>query len=246
MSGTIPPPMAPPPPPPPMPPGGWAPPKPTSGKAVAALVCGLAGPVAAFFCPVFGIAVLVGLILGVIGIIETGKNGSRSGRGMAIAGTAVSALGIAGTIAIVTAFVALSNFEDREQDERREERIAEDQELLTSRLQEYCQANDGSLGPGGPVLAMDKPQRNEWDEAPQNMPHEGRPIGGTVTNRLELEHLVGENELRWSGRRGGRGWELVITGQKSATLQARRWDGEVVREIEIRDASRGMWVQTVP
>lgn len=244
MSGNVPPPMAPPPPPPP--PEGWAPSKPTSGKAIAALICGLAGPVAAFFCPVFGIAVVVGLILGIIGIIETGNNGSRGGRGMAIAGTVLSALGIAGTIAVIVGFVAMANFDEQQQAVRRAERLTEDQELLTKRLQQYCEANGGSLGPGGPVLAVDFPDDDEWDPQPSNIPPEGRAVGGSVDKALELGHLVGENELRWSGRRGGRDWELVVTGQKSATLRARRGNGEIVREIEVRDAQRNIWVQTIP
>ena len=96
------------------------------------------------------------------------------------------------------------------------------------------------------MLARDVAERNEWDQAGQNAPVEGRAIGGTVETALEISPLAGENELHWLRRRGGSGWELTVTGQKTATLRARRWDGEIVREIEVRDAQRGLWVQTVP
>lgn len=226
-----------PPPPPPPPPEGWAPAKPTSGKAIAALVCGLAGPVLAFFCPVFAVALLVGMVLGIIAIMETGKKGAYSGRGMAIAGVVLSVLGVFASVGVVVGFVALQNMEEQEQETRQAERIGADQELLIRRLQQYCQENNGSLGPGGPVLAAGGV--TSADNRPVEVTADGR-----VQGTLRIEHLAGADELEWPRRRGGTGWELVVTGQKTATLRARRWNGEVAREIEIRDAERGQWVQT--
>ncbi|MCB9936291.1 MAG: DUF4190 domain-containing protein, partial [Planctomycetes bacterium] len=71
------------PPPPPPPPYGYyegAPSaKPTSGKAIASLICGLVGFLVICYVP--GIAALVGVVLGILAIIETGAEGKRSGRG---------------------------------------------------------------------------------------------------------------------------------------------------------------------
>jgi len=55
---------------------------PTSGMAIASLVCSLAGIV---FC---GIPAVLGVIFGFVGLSQT-KGGDRSGRGMAIAGLVV-------------------------------------------------------------------------------------------------------------------------------------------------------------
>lgn len=228
-----------------MPPGGFEPAKPTSGKAIAALICGLAGPIGAFLCAPLGVAVLVGVILGILAIIETGKNGSRSGRGLAITGTVLSTLGIVATIAAFVGFLALMRAGEEDDKERNTELISSDQQLILDRLKEYCVANGNSLGPGGPVLAHETPKKDQRYPTSGNEPAP-RPVGGTVEKALELEDLVGKGELEWSRRRGGSGWELVITGQKTATLRARHWNGEILREIEVRDAARGMWVQTVP
>jgi hypothetical protein len=224
-----------PPPPPPPPPQGWEPPKPTSGKAIAALVCGLAGPIAAFMCAPLGVAVIAGVILGILALIETGRNGTRSGRGLAIAGTIVSTLGVVATIAMIVAFVALLQFSEQEGQRDVHGRVAQDQELLLERIQEYHRANGGSLGPGGPVLAGERRGRGNSPDG---------SMDGRVSGALGIDHLASSNELRL--RRGGAGWELTVTGANTATLRARGWDGEIIREIEIRDAGRGNWVQTVP
>lgn len=230
----------PPPPPPPMPPGGWAPPKPTSGKAIASLVCGLVGFIV--FCYLPGIAALVGLVLGVLGLFETGREGTRSGRGLAIAGVIVCALAVAANIGWVGFLITMGRMGEREQVERSEERIDHDQALLLERIQKYCKANGDSLGPGGPVLALDVPDpRDEFDGGPVSNRRKARPLGGKVAASLKIEDLVGENELQWSRRRGGSGWELVVTGQKTATLRAKHWNGDVLRDIEITDAARGDW-----
>jgi prepilin-type processing-associated H-X9-DG protein len=61
----------------------------TSGLAIASLVLGIAGP-----CTV-GLGSIVGLILGIVGLVKIGRSaGAKGGRGLAIAGIAVSAFGI--------------------------------------------------------------------------------------------------------------------------------------------------------
>jgi len=59
----------------------------TSGLAVASLLLGIAG----FLCCFFGAPAIVGLILGVLALNEINMSGGRlEGRGLAIAGIAVS------------------------------------------------------------------------------------------------------------------------------------------------------------
>ena len=61
----------------------------TSGLAIASLVLGIVGP-----CTV-GLGSIIGIILGIVGLVKIGKSaGAKGGRGLAIAGIAVSGLGI--------------------------------------------------------------------------------------------------------------------------------------------------------
>lgn len=61
----------------------------TSGLAIASLVLGIVGP-----CTV-GLGSIIGLILGIVGLVKIGRSaGAKGGRGLAIAGIAVSGLGI--------------------------------------------------------------------------------------------------------------------------------------------------------
>ena len=61
----------------------------TSGMAIASLVCGIVGP-----CTV-GLCSVIGLILGIVGLVKIGKEpATKKGRGLAIAGIAVSGVGI--------------------------------------------------------------------------------------------------------------------------------------------------------
>ena len=222
MSGYGPPPM-PPPPPPPFPVGGWQPPKPTSGKAIASLVCGLVA-FAGAFCYLPALAAPVGLILGLLGIIETGREGARSGRGMAIAGTVVSALAVLAIIGAIVAFVAFARVaEDQVHAGMAEELNAEQTELLDS-LKKYYTANDGSLGPGGPILA--------------NRVEPGAP--DRVQGALTIDHLM-DSDRRGRGAR----WSLKVTGPASATLTCTR-RGELLREVQISDIGKDQWIQTYP
>ena len=62
----------------------------TSGLAIASLALGIAGP-----CTL-GLGSIIGLILGIVGLVKIGRSaGAKGGRGLAIAGIAVSGLGIA-------------------------------------------------------------------------------------------------------------------------------------------------------
>lgn len=74
----------------------YAPPRPagTNGKAIGALVTSLVGLV---FC---GVPSIVGLILGVIAMRETKRTG-QEGRGMALAGVIVGALGTALMVLVI-------------------------------------------------------------------------------------------------------------------------------------------------
>lgn len=222
------------PPPPPPPPEGFQPPKPTSGKAVAALVCGVAGPLAGFFCPLLGVAVLVGLVLGVIALLETGKGGSRSGRGLAIAGTVLSGLSLVATAGVIVYFIGTYGRMEKEVTEYQRDQLARDSELIVSRVVRYCRENNDDLGPGGPILAG--PGGDESASADD---------AGRVGGRLQLDHLVHPDELRWR-RGGGNGWELRVTGRVTATLTATGWGGETIWQVEIRDASKSRTIQTVP
>jgi hypothetical protein len=68
-----------------------------------------------------------------------------------------------------------------------------------------------------------------------------------VQDVLRLEHLVEEESLAYgTSQSGGMGWDLAVTGKASATLTARNWEGQVVREVMIRDIGRNETVQTVP
>lgn len=244
------PPMAPPPPPPPPPQYGvetygvvGLPPKPTSGKAIASLACALGGSVLVFACPPLGVAVLVGLVLGVLGIIETGKDSTRRGRGIAIAGTLASVLAIVGGVTVFSTLLYLGRQAEKNVRAEREPALIKDQGLILERLKQYYDANDRSLGPGGPYLA---------GKVSTTPPAANAVTGiqdGKVTATLTLEHLVSVDDLNFAGT-GGRGsnsygsWELIVNGKSSATLRATDWGGNVLREIEIRDIGRDDFVQT--
>ncbi|BBZ29851.1 hypothetical protein MMAD_41460 [Mycolicibacterium madagascariense] len=75
-----------------------APPVGTNGKAIAALVCALIGPVALCF-----LTSPAGLILGILAMRETKRTG-QEGHGMALAGTIIGAIG---SVVLVVVFVGL-------------------------------------------------------------------------------------------------------------------------------------------
>ena len=85
----------------PLPPEAPAKPK-TSGLAIASLILGIVGP-----CTV-GLASIVGVILGIVGLVKIGKSaGQLGGRGLAIAGLVVSGIGVVILPFLVGAAVAI-------------------------------------------------------------------------------------------------------------------------------------------
>ena len=98
------------PPQPPPPPSRYAPQAPQNGPAIASLVSSLVGIPAYFLC--FGfvgsiVGSILGVVLGIVALLQIGKTGQR-GRGMAIAGIVLGAVGlfIAG-LALVVAYSSL-------------------------------------------------------------------------------------------------------------------------------------------
>jgi prepilin-type processing-associated H-X9-DG protein len=84
-------------------PPGPAPAKPrTSGLAIASLILGIAGP-----CTI-GLGSILGIILGIVGLVKIGKSaGQLGGRGLAIAGLVVSAVGVVLLPVILGVVIAL-------------------------------------------------------------------------------------------------------------------------------------------
>lgn len=78
-------------------------PKPTSGLAIASLVCGLL-----YFC---GLGSLLAVIFGHIGLGQT-RRGDRTGGGLAIAGLVLGYLGLLGSVAM--GFALASNWSQYE------------------------------------------------------------------------------------------------------------------------------------
>ena len=224
--------------------------KPTSGKAVAALCFSLGGLIGAFFCPPVGAVVLIGLVFGILGIIETGKEGKRSGRGLALAGTVIASLAVCGVIGITSLFIHGHSRDEQRIRAEMEPAIAKDQALILKRLKQYYDENDRSLGPGGPWLAT----RTAGSGPPGNTT--AVQPGTRVSGTLELKHLVGPGELQLgdlfsamargpgSSRAVAGSWVLTVNGRASATLRATDWGGAVLREIEIHDIGRGDFIQT--
>jgi hypothetical protein len=100
--GQTPPPAPPPQTPPPSPAGGgYATSAPTNGLAIASLVSSIAG----WFC---GIGFIVGIVLGIIAKNQIDQSGgAQQGRGMAVAGIIIGAIGIGlGVIILIIAIIA--------------------------------------------------------------------------------------------------------------------------------------------
>lgn len=221
--------------PPPPPPEGWGVSKPTSGKAIAALVCSIGGIIVGFGCPLAFPAVPVGFILGLLGIAETGRNGKRSGRGLAIAGTIVGALAMAGSIAIIAFSISQARMGTEQNEAEMRAALEADINLVAARLQEYHRVN-GSLAPGGPYLAH-QPYRS-GNVVPANGVDGNGVQDGKVTVPLRIEHLVREDELGSHTTRGN--LILTVTGDNTARLEIKNdWQGS--RFVEITNAAGARW-----
>lgn len=202
----------------------------TSGKAIASLVLGLAGLVGVF-CHVTAPAALVGLVLGGLGIRETGAEGTRKGRGFALAGLILCCVSL---LVYAAAFSALFYFAQQEQraEQRRESiELEQDLKLIAERLQQYYAANGNSLGPGGvpPVLKATGRQAG-------NMPALHGTTGGRVSGPLNIAHLVDGNELQ-SVRRLER-WQLHVTSPRSAVVIINQRRGGILAEAEFPNAAK--------
>lgn len=214
--------------------------KPTSGKAIASLICGLASVVGFAICVAPAVAAPVGIVLGVIALFETGRNGPRGGRGLAIAGVIVSSLATLLIVGAAGFFFFITKATESKFEATQRASLEQDQELLLQRLKQYYDANGNSLGPGGPVLAGGRgfaPTPGEGNAPPQDT----RP---RVSGMLEVKHLADHGEIG-AGYGGADGWKLIINGRASATLRYTDWGGQVQREVEIRDVGKGDWFVTV-
>lgn len=222
--------------PPPPPPEGWGVSKPTSGKAIAALVCSVGGAiVGGLGCWIVLPAVPVGFVLGLLGIAETGKNGKRSGRGLAIAGTIVGALAMAGSIAIVAFVINQARIGHEQSEQEFRAALEADVNLVAARLQEYHRVN-GSLAPGGPYLAGQPAMSRNVVQG--NGVDATGVQDGKVMVPLRIEHLVRESELGGHTTRGN--MVLTVTGDNTARLEIKNdWQGS--RVVEITSASTARW-----
>jgi hypothetical protein len=217
-----------PPPPPPMPEGFAN--KVTSGKAIASLVLGLAGLVGVL-CHVTAPAALVGLVLGGLGIRETGANGTRKGRGFALAGLILCCVSIAVYAATFSALFYFARQQDRAEQQREGMQLEQDLKLVAERLQQYYAANGNSLGPGGvpPVFKAERKEAGNTQQLPGT-------TGGRVSGPLNIAHLVDSNELQ-SVRRLER-WQLHVTSPKSAVVIINQRRGGILAEAEFPDAAK--------
>jgi len=221
------------PPPPPPPPGmgmpGFGIPKPHSGKATASLVCAGVGLVGGAMCFLPALAIPIGLVLGFMGIAETGENGTRSGRGIAITGTVLNGLLVIASIVGIVLFVSLAQRGSQARDESFMTKSDDDFAKIRTRLREYYDANRKSLGPGGPRLASP-------DYARGNAPA-GRSLG-TVQQPLTIEDLCGSGDLSLPPSM----YELTVTGSASATVRVHSWGrGGKVRVMKVFDIALGQF-----
>lgn len=191
-------------------------PKPTSGKAIASLVCGLVGVLMA---PLGALTGPVAMLMGFMSMKETAPGGSRNGRGMAIGGLVTGAFGFLVSAALVGLFVWIFSVA-HDQSQRAQDAIAKEQQaqsdqdlrLIRERVQLYYMENKQSLKPGGPIVA-DGWEGGLFDE---NSPK--------VTGRLELYHLVREHHLQ----RPMHEYEMVIENDKKVRVRNRLHDRELV------------------
>ena len=83
-------------------------PKPGSGLAIASLVCGILGVLTGIF--IFsGLSLgLAGIVLGIVALVKV-KNGTASGKGMAIGGIVTGALGMIAAVAMMVLGIVLAS-----------------------------------------------------------------------------------------------------------------------------------------
>ena len=81
-----------------------APARPTSGLAITALICGIAGLVLSFFVIPL-VASVVAVITGHMALNQTKRDPNMGGRGIAVAGLVLGYLGLAGIALLVVALI---------------------------------------------------------------------------------------------------------------------------------------------
>lgn len=113
--------------------------KPTSVMAIISLVCAGLGLFTGF-------SVLPGAIFGVLALRETGPTGSKSGRGLAIAGTVVNSVFLAlGLLLVAIIFAGAASMSSQMEDMAN---VATDGSIITQRAQMYY-IDKGDLAGGG-------------------------------------------------------------------------------------------------
>lgn len=199
----------------------YPPRKPNSGKSIASLVCGV---VSVFMWPFAVLAGPAGIVLGIMGLKETRPDGPKGGRGFAIGGLITSAIMLVVALGVGAIIGGAAYYGAKQTEEHRQQRTRADLELISTRLVQYAQENNGSLGPGGPVLSNSSP----YYATPQG---NGAVAVRRVTGTLALSDLVTDFEL------GGTlyDYDLQITGTTTATVTARNGKGRA----EVTDASTG-------
>ncbi len=116
--------------------------RPISGMAVTSLVLGIV-----FLC--LGPLAIVPLVLGIIAITTTGRDGTKRGQGLAIAGTSLGGVGFMGTCMLAGIFFpALATAKNRADQLHSEGSIRE----ILSGLEGYALANDGAY-----------PAQSDWE-----------------------------------------------------------------------------------
>jgi hypothetical protein len=91
---------------------------------------------------------LAGVVLGALALRETGA-GKKAGRGLAMAGTIVNALGLLGSIAVFAAVMWLFSYSAEKMEEATG--VKEDAQLIIKRVGQY-ESLKGDLAPGGPKV----------------------------------------------------------------------------------------------
>lgn len=205
--------------PPPPPPPGWSPTRPTSGKAVASMVCSIVGLVGLAFCPLLVLGIPAGLILGLIAMFETGREGRFSGRGFAIAGLIISVIAMVAAVAFGVVMFSMIKSAETAIEQAQQEALNQDVSLIASRMQEYVSTH-GSLSPGGPQVAPGHDTR--WLEGP-----------------LLVTHFVAMHELRLAIP--PESYEITLLGPNSARIKIVSAWGEPIGEAVITDAAAGTW-----
>lgn len=124
--------------------------KPSSALAMISLILVAPGFLLTFVLGLLVVPIYIaGIVLGVLGLRETGKYGTKSGRGMAIAGTITNSIFLTGTVALTVTVLVF--FTAAASELKEAANIQEDAQLIIERVGMYHRAK-GDLGPDGPQM----------------------------------------------------------------------------------------------